>query len=150
MPGIAPTLTFASLSVRPLFLSLIDNYLTDLEPSAIRPALKAIILALLPGLEEETSEDFEPTLRIINKFRDVAGQMSTRRPSIHADTGGEYFWQCLFLASITNPSRRLGVLAYLNRHLPKMGIVDHKAILSEQNGDHKIPEDLLVAANYVI
>lgn len=150
MPGIAPTLTFASLSVRPLFLSLIDNYLTDLEPSAIRPALKAIILALLPGLEEETSEDFEPTLRIINKFRDVAGQMSTRRPSIHADTGGEYFWQCLFLASITNPSRRLGVLAYLNRHLPKMGIVDHKAILSEQNGDHKIPEDLLVAANSVI
>lgn len=136
--------------MRPLFLSLVDNYLTDLEPWAIRPALKAIILALLPGLEEETSDDFETTLRIINKFRDVAGQMSTRRPSIDTDTSGEYFWQCLFLASITNPSRRLGVLAYLNRHLPKLGMIDHKVILSEQNGHHKIPENLMVAANSVI
>lgn len=88
----------------------------------IRPALKAIILALLPGLEEETSDDFEPTLRTLNKIRNVASQMDTRRSSLSANAGGQYFWQCMFLASITNPSRRLGVLAYLNRHLPKLGL----------------------------
>lgn len=88
----------------------------------IRPALKAIILALLPGLEEETSDDFEPTLRTLNKIRNVASQMDTRRSSIGSNAGGQYFWQCMFLASITNPSRRLGVLAYLNRHLPKLGL----------------------------
>lgn len=87
----------------------------------IRPALKAIILALLPGLEEETSDDFEPTLRTLNKIRSVASQMDTRRSSLSSNAGGQYFWQCMFLASITNPSRRLGVLAYLNRHLPKLG-----------------------------
>ncbi|GAM34084.1 Dop1 homolog [Talaromyces pinophilus] len=121
-PGVAPTLTFASLSVRPLFISLVETYLPELEPMTIRPALKAIILALLPGLEEETSDDFEPTLRTLNKIRNVASQMDTRRSSISSNAGGQYFWQCMFLASITNPSRRLGVLAYLNRHLPKLGL----------------------------
>lgn len=88
----------------------------------IRPALKAIILALLPGLEEETSDDFEPTLRTLDKIRNVASQMDAREASPDGDSGGQYFWQCMFLASITNPSRRLGVLAYLNRHLPKLGL----------------------------
>lgn len=129
-PGIAPTLTFASLSVRPLFISLLETYLPELEPMTIRPALKAIILALLPGLEEETSEDFEPTLRTLNKIRNVASQMDTRRSSLSSNAGGQYFWQCMFLASITNPSRRLGVLAYLNRHLPKLG-------LEKQTGSHE-------------
>ncbi|GAD93599.1 protein dopey [Paecilomyces variotii No. 5] len=149
LPGIAPTLTFASLSVRPLFLSLVETFLPDLEPWAIRPALKAIILALLPGLEEETSDDFETTLRIVNKFRNVSSQMRTQRPSDHADASGQYFWQCLFLASITNPSRRMGVLAYLNRHLPKLGMTDHKNIISEQE-NAEIPEELLAAAESVI
>ncbi|KAL1970161.1 hypothetical protein VTN77DRAFT_6566 [Rasamsonia byssochlamydoides] len=149
-PGVAPTLTFASLSVRPLFLSLIETYLPEIEPAAIRPALKAIILALLPGLEEETSDDFEQTLRIINKFRDVASQMDTRRPSVDEDSGGQYFWQCLFLASITNPSRRLGVLAYLNRYLPKLGITDVKDAWSEKEDGQEIPTDSMAVANSVI
>ncbi|OKL55763.1 Protein dopey [Talaromyces atroroseus] len=121
-PGVAPTLTFASLSVRPLFISLLETYLPELEPMTIRPALKAIILALLPGLEEETSDDFEATLRTLNKIRSLASQMDTRRSSLSLDSKGQYFWQCMFLASITNPSRRLGVLAYLQRHLPKLGL----------------------------
>jgi Dopey, N-terminal len=98
----------------------------------IRPALKAIILALLPGLEEETSDDFEATLRTLNKIRSLASRMDTRRSSLNLDSQGQYFWQCMFLASITNPSRRLGVLAYLQRHLPKLGL---KAPASSENGN---------------
>lgn len=143
-------MTFASLSVRPLFLSLLETYLPDVEPWAIRPALKAIILALLPGLEEETSDDFETTLRIINKFRDVSSQMRTRRPSDRVDANGQYFWQCLFLASITNPSRRLGVLAYLNRYLPKLGMTDHHKAIGSDDSEPQIPADLLAAADSVI
>jgi hypothetical protein len=136
--------------VRPLFLSLIETYLTELDPLAIRPALKAIILALLPGLEEETSDDFEQTLRTINKFRDVASQMDRRRTSLGEDSGGEYFWQCLFLASITNPSRRLGVLAYLNRYLPKLGITNAKEAPSEKDNNQEISTDSMVVADSVI
>ncbi|OQE47150.1 hypothetical protein PENCOP_c001G06641 [Penicillium coprophilum] len=149
LPGLAPTLTFASLTVRPLFLSLVEGYIVDLEPWAIRPALKAIILALLPGLEEETSDDFEPTLRTINKLRDAAGQLETQRTS-EAGASGQYFWQCLFLASITNPSRRLGVLAYLNRYLPKLGIADRRSSTAGGSDPQNIPPEILAAADSVI
>jgi hypothetical protein len=142
-------LTFASLTVRPLFLSLVEGYIVDLEPWAIRPALKAILLALLPGLEEETSDDFEPTLRIINKLRDVSGQLETQRTS-EAGSSGQYFWQCLFLASITNSSRRLGVLAYLNRYLPKLGIADRRPSTADGIDIKDVPAEILAAADSVI
>lgn len=99
---------------------MVEAYIVDLDPSALRPALKSIILALLPGLEEETSEDFEAAIRIVNKFRTINLREDSLSDS-NDDTSSQYFWQCLFLASITNPSRRLGVLAYLNRYLPKLG-----------------------------
>ena len=111
LPGISPTLTFASLAVRPLFLSLIEDYVLKLPLSSLRPALKALILSLLPGLEEETSEDFERVLNVLKKIRDLFDH----------DFSVASFWQSCFLASITCPSRRLGVLAYLTRYLPKFG-----------------------------
>ncbi|KAJ5669700.1 hypothetical protein N7462_010770 [Penicillium macrosclerotiorum] len=149
LPGLAPTLTFASLTVRPLFLSLVEGYIVDLEPWAIRPALKAVLLALLPGLEEETSDDFEPTLRIINKLRDASVRLETQRTS-EAEASGQYFWQCLFLASITNSSRRLGVLAYLNRYLPKLGIADRRPSTTGSKEVKDIPPEMLAAADSVI
>lgn len=126
-----------------------EGYIVDLEPWAIRPALKAIILALLPGLEEETSDDFELTLRILNKLRDVSGCLETQRTS-EAGASGQYFWQCLFLASITNSSRRLGVLAYLNRYLPKLGIADRRPSVADAGDMTDIPPKMLAAADSVI
>ena len=55
LPGLASTLSFASLTVRGPFLNLLESHFLQVEPRSLRPALKAIILALLPGLEEETS-----------------------------------------------------------------------------------------------
>lgn len=150
LPGIAPVLTFASLSVRPLFLSLIETHISDLEPWAVRPALKAILLALLPGLEEETSDDFEPTLRLVNKFRDAASRMNTHTAGAESEANGQYFWQSLFLASITSPSRRLGALAYLNRYLPKLGIADRRGSATDMNNPQELPQDMLAATYSVI
>lgn len=133
-----------------MFLSLVDTYISPLEPWAIRPALKAIVLALLPGLEEETSDDFDPTLRLINKFRDAAGQMDTQKVGVEGEVGGHYFWQCLFLASITSPSRRSGVLAYLNRHLPKLGVTGRRPSVAETGDSPDMSPDMLAAANSVI
>ena len=149
LPGLAPTLTFASLTVRPLFLSLVEGYILELESWAIRPALKAILLALLPGLEEETSDDFDPTLRIINKLRDASGQFETQRTSNNGSSG-QYFWQCLFLASITNSSRRLGVLAYMNRYLPKLGSSERGQNVADIGNSTEISPELLKAADSVI
>lgn len=106
LAGLSSVLSFASLSVRPAFASVIEAYILPLDEEALRPALKAIILGLLPGLEDETSEDFDRILALLDGFR---------KPAIES-----YFWQCLFLAVITNASRRQGALAYLTRKLPKL------------------------------
>ena len=116
-PGLAPVLSFASLSVRPLFLSLLEKYILRLDGDALRPALKAIILCLLPGLEDETSEDFERMAHALAKVRNAIRASSDG--DAKEESGVSHFWQCLFLATITNPSRRQGALAFLARRLPK-------------------------------
>ena len=130
LPGVSHTLAFASLSVRPWFLALYDEHLLKLPSSTLRPALKAIILSLLPGIEEEQSEDFEKTLSTLTRLRAI----------FSSDQTEDIFWQSIFLASITSPNRRMGVLMYLSRYLPKLGQpetpangVDHNTI---PNGAH--------------
>lgn len=87
----------------------------------LRSALKAITLALLPGLEEETSEEFERTLSLLNKFRIAIGRGLEHKDGHSNVSGDQYYWQSLFLASITSPSRRQGALAYMIRELPALG-----------------------------
>ncbi|KAI9795800.1 MAG: hypothetical protein M1833_006821 [Piccolia ochrophora] len=132
LPGLSSTFSFASLSVRPLFLSLLENHLVKADPSSLRPALKGIILALLPGLEDDTSEDFERTLQIVEAFRAAVSENDDSRA--RSRSGDGYFWQCLFLASITSPSRRQGALAFLIRKLPKLGEPWRKRTSAAPNG----------------
>lgn len=122
LPGLSPTLSFASSSVKPALLSLFETFILALDPAALRPALKAIVLSLLPGLEEETSEEFERTYDVLNKFKDVSGRDSGQNANIVDVSRDQYFWQCMFLASITSSSRRQGVLSYLVRNLPNLGL----------------------------
>ena len=96
-----------------------EDHVLKLSASRLRPSLKAVILALLPGLEEETSEDFERTLSILTQFRRKFEIANGELQQGHS--GAAYFWQCLFLTSVTSPSRRMGVLAYLIRYLPRLG-----------------------------
>ncbi len=136
LPGLSPTLSFASLSVKPALLSLFEKFVVPLNPSILRSALKAILLALLPGLEEQTSEEFERTLLLLNNFRTAVSQ-GLGRVAVRSDVSGDqYFWQSLFLASITSSSRRQGALAYLNRELPRLGHASR--ILAEPNSAQNI------------
>ncbi|KAI0136466.1 Dopey, N-terminal-domain-containing protein [Xylariales sp. AK1849] len=121
LPGLASTLSFASLTVRAPFLELLEKYFLKLDPRSLRPAMKSVILALLPGLEEETSEDFDRTLKLLQNFKiAIRAPDSQKLTTTHAK-GDEFFWQCFFLAAITSQSRRPGALAYLVRNLPKLG-----------------------------
>lgn len=121
LPGLSPTLSFASSSVKPALLSLFETFILPLDPGTLRPALKAIVLSLLPGLEEETGEEFERTFGILNGFKDVSGLQTGETTNIVDVSRDQYFWQCLFLASITNSNRRQGALSFLVRKLPKLG-----------------------------
>ena len=117
LPGLAPTLSFASLSVKPNILTLYESYVVRLSTAALRPALKALILALLPSLEEENSEEFEWTLRILDKLKAAVSGGAEASPASQ-----QYFWQCLFLASITSSTRRSGALVFLIRTLPPLAL----------------------------
>ncbi|KFG87437.1 hypothetical protein MANI_001759 [Metarhizium anisopliae] len=121
LPGLAPTLSFASLSVRSPYLDLLETHFLDLDPRSLRPAMRSIILALLPGLEEETSEDFDRTLHLVARFKEAIRPRESVRLGEHHASGDDFFWQCFFLAAITSHSRRSGALAYLVRYLPKLG-----------------------------
>lgn len=119
LPGLSHTLAFANLATRPLVLDLFEEYILKLKPTSLRPALKALILSLLPVIEEESSEDFERCL----------GTFDALRSSLAAEKQEAFFWQTLFIASVSNPLRRPGVLVYLNYHLPKLESIVH------ENGD---------------
>ncbi|WAO88187.1 Dopey-N domain-containing protein [Fusarium falciforme] len=121
LPGLATVLSFASLSVRAPYLDLLERHFLGIDPRSLRPAMKSIILALLPGLEEETSEDFDRTLRLVESFKHAIRPAHSEEITEQHSTGDAFFWQCFFLASITSQSRRSGALAYLVRYLPTLG-----------------------------
>ncbi|RGP62868.1 putative regulator of reproduction [Fusarium longipes] len=121
LPGLATVLSFASLSVRAPYLDLLEQHFLGIDARSLRPAMKSIILALLPGLEEETSEDFERTLRLVESFKHAIRPPYSEEITEQHSSGDAFFWQCFFLASITSQSRRSGALAYLIRFLPPFG-----------------------------
>lgn len=124
-PGLAAVLSFASLTVRAPFLDLLERYFLDLDPRSLRPAMKSIVLALLPGLEEDTSEDFDRTLRLVERFKASIRPSGSENITEAHSSGDDFFWQCFFLASITGHTRRTGALAYLLRSLPHLGPALH-------------------------
>lgn len=118
LPGLASTLSFASLSVRSPYLDILERHFLRIDPRSLRPALKSVILALLPGLEDETAEDFDRTLKLMASFKAAVRPADSELLTDDHATGDDYFWQCFFLASITSHNRRPGALAYLVRYLP--------------------------------
>lgn len=149
-PGLASVLSFASLSVRPAFLSLIETYVLAIEAQALRPALKSIILSLLPGLEDETAEDFERIVQVMDKLRFTISGDESRKNDGAGDAQDSFFWQCFFLATITNVPRRQGALAYLVRRLPKFGTKQRRNSVITEAGDAGEAEALSMAAEAAI
>ncbi|KAJ4348378.1 uncharacterized protein N0V89_009752 [Didymosphaeria variabile] len=147
-PGLSSVLSFASLSVRPLFLTVYESHILKLDGSALRPALKAVILSLLPGLEDETSEDFERMVSALDKLREAVRSRSEGVSDAKTEAGSSHFWQCFFLAAITNASRRQGALAYLVRRLPKFSLPQRRASVATDSG--ALSEGLLVEAEAAI
>ncbi|GAA6042706.1 hypothetical protein JCM8097_003757 [Rhodosporidiobolus ruineniae] len=103
--GLFPFFQYAATSVKPIVLNIYERFYLPLQES-LRPATKAFILALLPGLEEETGEWFEKVAALLDR---LSGTVS---PS--------FFFQNLWLVLITAPTSRIPALNYLARRLPKM------------------------------
>ncbi|PPQ99509.1 hypothetical protein CVT24_005299 [Panaeolus cyanescens] len=103
--GLFPFFEYAATSVKPTLLNIYEaNYLP--VQAGLRPIMKSFILALLPGLEEETGEFFEKVLSLLDR---LSGTVS---PS--------FFFQNMWLVMLTTPSARGTSLNYLSRRLPKL------------------------------
>lgn len=74
--------------------------------------MKAFILALLPGLEEENGESFDKVLGILDRLSSTVSQA--------------FFLQNLWLVLLTSPAARGSGMHYLSRRFPK---------LAEQSGE---------------
>lgn len=68
--------------------------------------MKSFIIALLPGLEEETGEFFDNVLGLLDR---LSGTVS---PS--------FFLQNIWLVMLTSPSARGTSLNFLSRRLPRL------------------------------
>ncbi|WPG98053.1 Hypothetical protein R9X50_00083800 [Acrodontium crateriforme] len=113
IPGLSGVLSFASLSVKPGIYALFEKFIVRLPSASLRSPLKALILGLLPAIEEATSEDFEEALNILEALEKKF--VNEEDPSEHDG----YFWQCIFLSIISSPSKRQGALNFLMRRLPR-------------------------------
>ncbi|KAG6851405.1 hypothetical protein H0H93_005803 [Arthromyces matolae] len=115
--GLFPFFEYAATSVKPTLLNLFDTHYLPLQ-SGLRPVMKSFILALLPGLEEETSEFFDKVLNMLDR---LSGTVS---PS--------FFFQNIWLVMLTTPTARGTALNYLARRLPRLnpeeGLLHHLAV----------------------
>ena len=117
-------------------LAIFETHIVPLKPFALRPALKSVLLALLPGLEEENSDEFDRTLRMVNALKDSVADDSKEDEGTEDSHADRYFWQCMFLACITSSTRRPGALSYLIRYLPNLGSAPRtNGLASVANGD---------------
>ena len=108
----------------------------NLDAGYLRPASKSIILALLPGLEETESEEYVRTIKILNQFKNNLSSSEAFASKGVDVSGDQFFWQSLFLASISSPSRRQGLLAYLADSLPICDVLSLDEVQSATSGDH--------------
>ncbi|KAG5220330.1 Dopey, N-terminal-domain-containing protein [Salix suchowensis] len=114
--GLFPFFEYAATSVKPTLLNLYDTHYMPLQ-GGLRPIMKSLILALLPGLEEETGEFFEKVLGLLDK---LSGTVS------HS-----FFFQNIWLIMLTTPSARGTSLNFLGRRLPRLNA--DEAALEDDN-----------------
>ncbi|KAF8131645.1 Dopey, N-terminal-domain-containing protein [Boletus edulis] len=103
--GLFPFFEYASTSVKPALLNIYDTYYLPLQHD-LRPVMKSFILALLPGLEEETGEFFDKVLGLLDRLSGTVSPV--------------FFMQNLWLVMITMPSARGTALNFLSRRLPRL------------------------------
>ncbi|CDW94802.1 hypothetical protein, partial [Sporisorium scitamineum] len=101
--GLLPFFQYASTSVKPTLIAIYESFYLPLQDD-LRPLTKALQMALLPGLEEETSEYYERTIRLLDGISNAVTP--------------PFFLQNLWLTLITTPSVRLAALNYLTRRMP--------------------------------
>ncbi|KAI9179024.1 hypothetical protein H9P43_005686 [Blastocladiella emersonii ATCC 22665] len=100
--GLFPYFANAPMSVKPLLLSLVEIHFLPLRLQ-LHPILRSLVMALLPGLEEEDNEHFEGHLLLLDRLQ----------KQVDAD----FFFQTMWSIVASSPLVRRTALLYLNKRL---------------------------------
>jgi hypothetical protein len=103
--GLFPFFEYSATAVKLTLINIYDAHFLPLK-SSLRPVMKAFILALLPGLEEETSEFFEQVLNLLD--------------GLSTTVSLSYFLENVWLIMLTVPSARGTALNLVSRRLPRL------------------------------
>lgn len=105
-PGLLPFFPHAATSIKPVVLGLYETYYLPLSVD-LRPVTRAMLLSLLPGLEEESSEFFDRVVSLLDQL-----SHSVQLP---------FFLQTMWHVMMMTPSVRLCAFHYLARRMPRIG-----------------------------
>lgn len=97
--GLFPLLAYSSTRIRPQLLSLFEEFYVPLGTQLI-PSLSGFILALLPGIEDPTSETYNRVLNLLESLKNCTG-----KPLFMLS-----LWRCLLLC----PQSRLSGVQYIS------------------------------------
>lgn len=105
LPGILPLMSFASISVKPQLFEFYNTHIVSLSCTSLRTSVKPLLLSILPGLDDETSEFCDDSINLLEKLRTNLNDE-------------QLFWQAVFLCVITCNDRRMGALNWMLKKLP--------------------------------
>jgi hypothetical protein len=103
LPGLLPLMSYASINVKPLLIQLFEQHILPLP--SLRNIIRPVLLAFLPGIDDESSESFDSLFKLIEDVK----------LKVNDDS---HFWQSLFLVIISSCDRRPGALVWANRRFP--------------------------------
>lgn len=101
--GLFPLLSHCSTSLRPPLLAMYETHFLPLGPS-LTPVLDGFVLAILPGLEDETSEFYSRSRTLLDNLTDAVADVGVFARSV---------WRALLLS----PPARYAAAHYLRSKL---------------------------------
>ncbi|KAH9996513.1 Dopey, N-terminal-domain-containing protein [Russula vinacea] len=103
--GLFPFFEYSATSVKLTLLNIYETHFLPMQGS-LRPVMKSFILALLPGLEEETGEFFDQVLNLLDRLSTTVSL--------------SFFLENVWLILLTMPPVRGTALNLVSRRLPKL------------------------------
>lgn len=101
--GLFPLFSYSATSLKPALLSLYESQFLPLGPS-LGPLLDGFVLAILPGLEDESSEFFERSVALLDSVALAAKDSAM-------------FCRALWRALLLSPSMRLPAANYIRSRI---------------------------------
>lgn len=102
--GLFPLFSYSATSLKPALLTLFETQFLPLGPS-LAPLLDGLVLAILPGLEDESSEFYDRSLKLLDA---LAASLTHPRA----------FSRALWRALLLSPPARLPAANYIRIRLP--------------------------------